>query len=127
MSILGRVDWDHEGMRRARLRSVECEQRWLTRLLAMGFMPSEKCELGNLGPSVENKHFIIEISGLLNENVMFTAAVRTSSGPQGVVTWESDYLDHEHFLRCLAEPDLLPTCVGIDWAGHLLECWFKST
>lgn len=117
--------WDK--MDRARKKASHYEQRCLRQLLSMGFKPSEKCELGNLGPSVEDEHFIIEISSLLNGNVMFTAAVRTSSGPRGVVTWESSYPDHEHFLRCLRESDLLLTCVGIDWAGPLLECWFKRT
>lgn len=31
-----------------------------------------------------------------------------------------------HMLDCLVEPDLLPSCVGIDWMGRFLESWMAA-
>lgn len=114
-----------EVMSKARQAAMNAENKWFLTLLTMGFIPSESLLLGGLGKSVGDGNFIIEVTGLWGGSVRFTAGVMTPSGPQGVVTWESDSPDSDHFLSCLRNPDQLPTCVGIDWAGDLLEVWMR--
>lgn len=50
---------------------------------------------------------------------------------QSILSWggkmvgDSDE-EMEQVLNALAEPDLLPTCVGISWADNLVEAYMKS-
>lgn len=104
------------------------EGHWAQVLTRIGFREDP---LDGIGRLFENRWFLVGFS-CVGDMTGFGAAVKRKIEPgKDIVTtnWEVkgyDDLNTMEFLRALTEPQLLPTLIGIPWAGTLIENWLEE-
>lgn len=123
-----------ESLKKLMKACTEHRQEWVNVLLGLGFR--EGLSDSSIGAKYTHGPFSVEILRTDHEDVAFMSMVRKMPSTYFVakgerqtckITWKAGRGDKDtlHFFRALAEPKLLPTCVGILWAGDLIEAWMK--
>lgn len=77
------------------------------------------------GGKMGNEWFRILYVGI-GDDCFFNVSLKKSIGAATHWVAKPNDLDSLDFLRALAWPELLPTCMGIPWAQDLIEAWLKN-